>query len=639
MAMSKKGEVAPPVEVTPDEGVDKHKVWLLVGIGFVFLVIAVVSYFLIGGSDAIAGRAFFAERGDELVPDYDIAIECLRGSDQQYVRGDIMLTAGDTLPCRLVLQNYLHGSQHPDSSLAGQPLDPQELPQGTLFGAEFKLDALVSGSPGGFTRIDEFLVAVDGGLADGDQLKGALQRGVDLGLGKKFLFYKLNDNGGLGLGEQTVTLRDQQRHDVVNGRVIATFVLRSIGVGQLPGYGQTGGAQAIDVALSFSDTKVMANGVPVSVTITPTPEVCSNGQDDDGDNLVDCADTYCRGDPGPGGVTCCQYDDATAGIQIADRVRWITDCTATNVCSPANTCGAAVCGDGTVSRGLNPDSPVERCDDGNTAGGDGCSLTCTIEQGFVCGNDPGTPSACSRLCGNGQIDSPETCDDGDDPTSGNDAGDGCNSCALESGWTCRGEPSVCTTTCGDGIIAGTEACDDDNVDLLDGCSDTCTVENGWACSNEPSTCTTTCGDGIRVGDESCDDGDTDPGDGCDNACNLESGWRCDTPGQPCERTVCPGGEENPPQCTDCGRGRFHDDAGSCRWVGDVTDDDAWTPQDINSAANHVVGNSVLSGDDFTAADANCDGTVDIEDLLVIVDATVAGDMAVGRTRVCTPSVQ
>ena len=70
-----------------------------------------------------------------------------------------------------------------------------------------------------------------------------------------------------------------------------------------------------------------------------------------------------------------------------------------------------VCGDGFVGAG-------EECDDGNTAGGDGCSAACLDE---VCGD--GTLSAAA-----------ETCDDG-----GTVDGDGCSaSCALEkSGLACQ----------------------------------------------------------------------------------------------------------------------------------------------------------------------------------------------------------
>ncbi len=60
-------------------------------------------------------------------------------------------------------------------------------------------------------------------------------------------------------------------------------------------------------------------------------------------------------------------------------------------------CASRYCGDGTVNAG-------EQCDDGNTVGGDGCSVVCTIES-----------------CGNGLLDAGERCDDGNRAD-----GDGCS---------------------------------------------------------------------------------------------------------------------------------------------------------------------------------------------------------------------
>ncbi len=96
----------------------------------------------------------------------------------------------------------------------------------------------------------------------------------------------------------------------------------------------------------------------------------------------------------------------------------------------------AVCGDGELD-------PGEQCDDGNVTSADGCSATCAIEMS----------------CGNALLEGTEQCDDGDTTD-----GDGCSAtCMLEM-------------TCGNGVEEGTEECDDGGVESSDGCSSTCTIE-------------------------------------------------------------------------------------------------------------------------------------------------------------------
>ena len=121
------------------------------------------------------------------------------------------------------------------------------------------------------------------------------------------------------------------------------------------------------------------------------------------------------------------------------------------------------------------------------------------------------------LCGDGITEDGESCDDG-----GTTPGDGCSAtCTVENGWTCVGAPaSTCATTCGDGIVAGQEACDNFFPGEDDGCADNCQVVNGFYCTGSPSICDTQCGDEITAGEESCDDGNEVPGDGCD-ACVSE----------------------------------------------------------------------------------------------------------------------
>ena len=65
------------------------------------------------------------------------------------------------------------------------------------------------------------------------------------------------------------------------------------------------------------------------------------------------------------------------------------------------------------------DRADETCDDGNTTNGDGCSSTCQAEPGASCPTNNGkpTPGKCTiAVCGNGVVDTGESCDCGTDPT-------------------------------------------------------------------------------------------------------------------------------------------------------------------------------------------------------------------------------
>jgi cysteine-rich repeat protein len=124
-----------------------------------------------------------------------------------------------------------------------------------------------------------------------------------------------------------------------------------------------------------------------------------------------------------------------------------------------------VCGNGDMETG-------EQCDDGNTSNNDGCSAVCKLE-----------------VCGDGSKQTNEQCDDGNLINN-----DGCSAtCALE--------------ICGDNITQTDEECDDGNILDNDGCSATCKIE--------------VCGDSIQQTNEECDDGNTANDDGCSAVCKLE----------------------------------------------------------------------------------------------------------------------
>jgi fibro-slime domain-containing protein len=150
-----------------------------------------------------------------------------------------------------------------------------------------------------------------------------------------------------------------------------------------------------------------------------------------------------------------------------------------------------LCGDGKITGN-------EQCDDGNTNPGDGCSATCQLEPGASC---TGMPSKCTvASCGNGVVETGEACDCGTDPTKlpanctgpnglFNGDGTGCTkTCTTEP--TCRdstGKTGACSTSCGNGNVETGEDCDDGNNKDGDGCSSKCKIEAGFMCSTVPQS--------------------------------------------------------------------------------------------------------------------------------------------------------
>ncbi|MEM9862204.1 MAG: DUF4215 domain-containing protein [Myxococcota bacterium] len=176
-------------------------------------------------------------------------------------------------------------------------------------------------------------------------------------------------------------------------------------------------------------------------------------------------------------------------------------------------CEEVTCGDGTI------EGP-ETCEDGNTDNGDGCSEFCVIEAGFLC-EIVDDVSVCAPSCGDGVLNGADECDDMNDVD-----GDGCTACVIDDGFLCDdSEPSVCAPSCGDGEVNGDDECDDMNDVDGDGCT-ACVVDAGFVCDDsEPSVCAPSCGDGLVNGDDECDDLNDVDGDGC-TACVVDEDFAC-----------------------------------------------------------------------------------------------------------------
>lgn len=163
-------------------------------------------------------------------------------------------------------------------------------------------------------------------------------------------------------------------------------------------------------------------------------------------------------------------------------------------------CALPACGDGVTDTG-------EDCD-----GTAGCSLLCTA----------------STTCGNGSIESPEQCDDGNRRN-----GDGCSAlCEHEAGVLSTFLPAA--PECGDGILDEAEECDDGNAKPGDGCSESCTTEVTEVAAGP------VCGNGIVEAGEECEPNihPADHPQECEERCTLAApvcgdgrlapGEQCDT---------------------------------------------------------------------------------------------------------------
>lgn len=239
-----------------------------------------------------------------------------------------------------------------------------------------------------------------------------------------------------------------------------------------------------------------SGGSSISVEVIPL-ESCGNAQLDDGEQCDDanqlqedgcsaacqveagwecptlgaaCAPLSVCGDGILGLIEACDDGNTTADDGCS------ADCATVDSgwqCRLAGHACVPLCGDGVITGS-------ENCDDGNAAAGDGCGATCLTEAGWSCDG----ATCVKSVCGNGQVEAGESCDKGTDNGLFLGNGEGCSkTCTTEP--SCRnaqGVTQACVTSCGDGNIDTGESCDDGNQFDGDGCSSTCTDETGFECT-------------------------------------------------------------------------------------------------------------------------------------------------------------
>lgn len=299
-------------------------------------------------------------------------------------------------------------------------------------------------------------------------------------------------------------------------------------------------------------------------------EECDDGNLEPGDGCdEDCELEFCGNDKQQAGEECDGTDVPPGGV-CDDNCFLIEcengilqdgeDCDDGGVTGPFDFCDencefVTFCGDGVTNggedcdEGLPPDNQTdecnfdcttsdcpdgkpnpadgEECDDGNNEDNDGCSNSCTINVGDLCGNGelnppdeecdlsvPGTlPSECDFDCSFPDCDdsilnleSGEECEDGN-----TEDGDGCSAvCLLEIPEFCGNgrlddgefcdltvpetDPAECdidctAPVCGDNLLnqAAGEQCEDGNMDDNDGCSSDCQIEEATEPADEETT--------------------------------------------------------------------------------------------------------------------------------------------------------
>lgn len=132
--------------------------------------------------------------------------------------------------------------------------------------------------------------------------------------------------------------------------------------------------------------------------------------------------------------------------------------------------GIQLCGNGIM------ESP-EQCDDGNSVETDACTTQCKIRLPIPFESGSMIRSSVSSSSSSGASCDPMACIDcGMAGGTCQQAQNGCNVCVIP------------VSVCGNGILNQGETCDDANTTAADGCSSACSIESNFSCSGAPSVC-------------------------------------------------------------------------------------------------------------------------------------------------------
>ena len=223
-----------------------------------------------------------------------------------------------------------------------------------------------------------------------------------------------------------------------------------------------------------ADTTVDTDPADTSADTTVDTDPADTSADTTADTT---ADTAGSGDTSADTTLDTDPADTTADTTLDTDPADTTADTALDT-DPPDTTIPPGCGDGVVQSG-------EACDDGNTLSGDGCSLACAVELGYLCS---GTPSSCVARCAGVICTGGDACN----ASSCNPSNGRCELSPRVDGTLCN-DVNLCSTgdVCTAGVCGGREVV----CPAGDGCSAaTCNPSSG-RCEGAPLPDCTACGAG------------------------------------------------------------------------------------------------------------------------------------------------